>query len=142
MMWKTLLPVTAGVVMLSAVGCTSPLYSLIRGQSPDASQGSVQPAVHRTAAILYGDGAQEIQGCPTDGYGNRDNGFRIVYRRHHHQSDHRVRFGHSTFGHGSQGSFGLVYPPQNAPPAVVQYPYYTVKGPTDFFYGMKESTDY
>ncbi|HID22559.1 MAG TPA: hypothetical protein EYP14_09175 [Planctomycetaceae bacterium] len=29
---------------------------------------------------------------------------------------------------------GLVYPPQNQPAAVVQYPYYTVKGPTDFFY--------
>lgn len=28
---------------------------------------------------------------------------------------------------------GLVYPPANQPPAVVQYPYYTVKGPDDFF---------
>ncbi len=29
---------------------------------------------------------------------------------------------------------GLNYPPQNAMPGVVQYPYYTVKGPDDFFY--------
>lgn len=27
----------------------------------------------------------------------------------------------------------LVYPPTNQPAAVIQYPYYTVKGPTDFF---------
>jgi len=28
---------------------------------------------------------------------------------------------------------GLVYPPDNTPAAVVQYPYYTCKGPDDFF---------
>ena len=28
---------------------------------------------------------------------------------------------------------GLSYPPANQPPAVVQYPYYTLRGPTDFF---------
>jgi len=28
----------------------------------------------------------------------------------------------------------LRYPDPNQPPAVMQYPYYTVKGPTDFFY--------
>jgi hypothetical protein len=28
----------------------------------------------------------------------------------------------------------LVYPPANQPAAVVQYPYYTVKGPSCFFY--------
>ena len=27
----------------------------------------------------------------------------------------------------------LVYPPANQPAAIVQYPYYTVKGPSDFF---------
>jgi hypothetical protein len=27
----------------------------------------------------------------------------------------------------------LVYPPANTPAAVVQYPYYTLKGPDDFF---------
>jgi hypothetical protein len=29
---------------------------------------------------------------------------------------------------------GLSYPPPNSMPAVVQYPYYTLRGPTDFFY--------
>jgi len=29
---------------------------------------------------------------------------------------------------------GLTYPAANAPPAVIQYPYYTVKGPDCFFY--------
>ena len=32
---------------------------------------------------------------------------------------------------------GLVYPPANQPAGVIQYPYYTVKGPTDFFYTGK-----
>ena len=32
---------------------------------------------------------------------------------------------------------GLVYPPRNQPAGVIQYPYYTVKGPTDFFYTGK-----
>ena len=27
----------------------------------------------------------------------------------------------------------LVYPPDNTPAAVVQYPYYTCKGPDDYF---------
>jgi hypothetical protein len=28
---------------------------------------------------------------------------------------------------------GLMYPPENLPPAQYQYPYYTLRGPTDFF---------
>lgn len=28
---------------------------------------------------------------------------------------------------------GLSYPPDNVPPATYQYPYYTLRGPTDFF---------
>ena len=28
----------------------------------------------------------------------------------------------------------LSYPDPNQPPGIVQYPYYTVKGPTDFFF--------
>lgn len=28
---------------------------------------------------------------------------------------------------------GLTYPDPNQPPATVQYPYYTIKGPSDFF---------
>ncbi|MBM82447.1 MAG: hypothetical protein CMJ78_17930 [Planctomycetaceae bacterium] len=28
----------------------------------------------------------------------------------------------------------LLYPPANQPAAMVQYPYYTIKSPTDFFY--------
>ncbi|GAB4152920.1 MAG: hypothetical protein Tsb009_29040 [Planctomycetaceae bacterium] len=33
---------------------------------------------------------------------------------------------------------GLVYPPANQPAAVIQYPYYTLKGPDDFFFGQLE----
>ena len=40
---------------------------------------------------------------------------------------------HHVFSHGNNQPKDLVYPPANQPGAVVQYPYYTVKGPTDFF---------
>ena len=40
--------------------------------------------------------------------------------------------GHHHYWSYSQPA-GLVYPPAHQPPAVVQYPYYTVKGPDDFF---------
>lgn len=51
--------------------------------------------------------------------------------------------GHGGYGYGMypqhrtsyslKGTKNLAYPPANQPPAVVTYPYYTVKGPTDFF---------
>jgi len=46
---------------------------------------------------------------------------RIWYPTHHHTYAYRP-------------PKNLVYPPQNQLAAVVQYPFYTVKGPTDFFY--------
>ena len=44
------------------------------------------------------------------------------YPRHHHTYFYDVP---------DDGEF--VYPPADQPPAVVQYPYYTVRGPSDFF---------
>ncbi len=37
------------------------------------------------------------------------------------------------YNHSFKKPKNLVYPPANQPAAVVQYPYYTLKGPTDFF---------
>jgi hypothetical protein len=54
------------------------------------------------------------------------------YPTHHHwYTYHEPGRGHDVLGH-CQG--GLLYPPENAPGAVVVYPYYTLKGPDDFFW--------
>ena len=53
-----------------------------------------------------------------------------------HEGDHEPR---GAFHGGHYHTFeykapkNLKYPPANQPPAVVQYPYYTLRGPTDFF---------
>ena len=49
---------------------------------------------------------------------------------------HPVHRNFYTYDVPRDGHFGgreLLYPPQNQQPAVVQYPYYTLRGPTDFF---------
>ncbi len=116
MTWKNFLPVTAGLLFASLVGCQSPLSSLIRGQNPgpqDAPYGNVVPASAGHGAIVYGDGAQEIYGCP-DGNCQQERG----------RWDHQWSY---------VPPQGLSYPPANQPASVVQYPYYTLKGPDDFF---------
>ena len=53
-----------------------------------------------------------------------------------HEGDHEPR-GAFHGGHYHTYEYkapkNLKYPPANQPPAVVQYPYYTLRGPTDFF---------
>ena len=53
-----------------------------------------------------------------------------------HEGNHEPRGGfhgghYHTFEYNAPKN--LKYPPANQPPAVVQYPYYTLRGPTDFF---------
>jgi len=60
--------------------------------------------------------------CPKGSLGNSYGGVSTWWRpTHHHTYSYRP-------------PKNLVYPPENQPAAIVQYPYYTVKGPTDFFY--------
>ena len=49
------------------------------------------------------------------------------YPTHHHWYTYHEP------GRGHHGGGALLYPPENAPGAVVVYPYYTLKGPDDFF---------
>jgi hypothetical protein len=106
------------------------LAQLIRGQNPvpagDPAQGCP------TGAIVYGDGCQEIHG----GHG-----------LHHRWGNGWQQTGPSAVEYESQRHthhwdyippHGLRYPPPGQPNAVVFYPYYTLKGPDDFFYGMIE----
>jgi hypothetical protein len=132
MKWNFFLPASAGVLLLTAVGCTSPLTQLIRGQSPDNACPSAAP---NSGAIVYGDGCQEVQSGSKWGWGS---GCRIGNGWH--------RSGPTPNEYESQRHthywdyippYGLTYPPDGQPNAVVFYPYYTLKGPDDFFYGMK-----
>ena len=110
----------SGAIGIFVSGCasTSPTF---RGQSPHdmyghagcesgmcSPGGSCEPSGHgqcRSGLCNHGGGA----GCNLP--------FHPVHRNFH------------TY-HAPQG---LMYPPENAPPAQVQYPYYTLRGPTDFF---------
>lgn len=132
-----------------AVGCS---HQQIRAQSPDApaiQQGGVQAAGCVSDNTQY-IGDPNCQNCP-QGYGQCPPG----YGGHGFQGAYCPNGGYCPNGACQDGSCecclkklcenrhhhwytynepkGLVYPQQNSPAAVVQYPYYTVRGPTDFF---------
>lgn len=140
--------VAAALMLPFAVGCSSS-QSLVRGQSPDAArvdsgivqanhqqaagqpQGSVTPVSHHAAAPCDcenggGHGGYVTGGnvyysdCPSDcdGSGNCLGGCLLP--------------GH-THWYSYNAPQNLVYPPANQPAAMIQYPYYTTRGPTDFF---------
>lgn len=121
MTWKTTFAAASILLLTSITGCRSPLEQLIRGQSP-----AVEQAGYPTGAIVYGDGGQMIQGCP-DGQCDPDG--------HHRWGHHGCQLNHYHWSYYPPQ--GLRYPPQNAPTGVVFYPYYTLKGPDDFFYTGK-----
>lgn len=111
----------SGAIGLLATGCASSTPTF-RGQSPNASFAS------------YGGPMEQgysVQGCPNgacqQGYGgqcnhcNNGTGCNLPF--------HPVHRNFHTY-HAPQN---LMYPPENAAPALYQYPYYTLRGPTDFF---------
>ncbi|MHC4878251.1 MAG: hypothetical protein ACYTGL_17500 [Planctomycetota bacterium] len=89
------------------VGC-SQNQSLVRGQTPMEYQDT--PGY----GPMYFNDSIECPSCP-------QNCQKDWWRPTHH---------HTWEYHAPQD---LVYPAANQPPAVQQYPYYTVKGPSDFF---------
>lgn len=97
-----------------SVGC-SQNQSLVRGQTPMEYQETpgYGPASYSGPAHGHGGGLD----CPACPQGRQADWWRPT---HHHTWDY-------------QAPQGLLYPPDNQQPAVQQYPYYTVKGPSDFF---------
>ena len=124
----------SGAIGILVTGCASSSPTM-RGQSPQAS------FVSRNSGPVMADGCPMCQSSPGPGGqmmhagncemcppnqrcgngqchgGNCNLPFHPVHRNFH------------TY-HTPQG---LMYPPENAAPAMVQYPYYTLRGPTDFF---------
>jgi hypothetical protein len=131
---------TASLLLALSAGCTS-TPGIVRGQNPaeygQHAQASDAPGTGQTPALpVYFDGSPNdgpflypSQGycpngmCPPYGDGSYGDGSRprgLWNPSHHHVYDYHT-------------PKNLVYPPDCQQPAMVQYPYYTVKGPTDFF---------
>jgi hypothetical protein len=128
-------------LVMASIGCSQNMGT-VRGQAP----GQHQPNPYQMAANGGGDmriagpqpGVQYYDGpaydpnqfssadCPTCPQGNgcpvcpQTRGFDAWRPTHHHTWEYNA-------------PKGLTYPDQNQPPATVQYPYYTIKGPSDFF---------
>jgi hypothetical protein len=134
----------AAVLLPLATGCTQN-SGIVRGQNP----AEFAPQVPM-GAEYYGDGGAPGHHCPMcdNGSGGHPGNGGYPYPG----LEQPMPFGH-VLSHGPQfaGASGrgahpthyhwfsyeqpqnLVYPPENQPAAVIQYPYYTVKGPSDFF---------
>lgn len=119
---STLTLLLSGAIGLLATGCASTTPEF-RGQGPgEWSSGPVMvqgcPSCQGTAGhgghVVHGQNCPQSGLCPT---GSCNLPFVPVHRNFHTYTT----------------PDGLSYPPQNVPPAVYQYPYYTLRGPTDFF---------
>ncbi len=111
---KLLSIVGAGMLAVALSGCTAAGPSVVRGQCPPG--GSCQP----------GYGACQPGGCPTGTCqsGNCGPGGSCMNLPFHPVHRNYMNY---------QVPTNLSYPEPNTPAAVVQYPYYTLKGPSDFF---------
>ena len=116
----------AALFIVGLTGCTSPLGALIRGQNPDVHQAGYDRRAgdHRHHVIYAGHQQCQCdqcrakkQWCFSGMTGCRHKG---ISRDHLHYEFTPPQ--------------GIVYPQRNQPAGVINYPYYTVKGPTDFFY--------
>ena len=95
------------------------------GGGDGAGGGYGRRGLHGGQGLHGGRGANGA--CPTGECPNgRCNGGCISHLPYHLAPTHR------NF-HTYQVPQGLTYPAQNQPPASIQYPYYTTRGPTDFF---------
>lgn len=100
---------------------------VVRSQGPDKQTYAMTPGMaaphmgHQGHMGQQGHMHGQGMACPTCPPGHNQQGFDFWKPTHHHTWEYNP-------------PQGLKYPDQNQPPAVTQYPYYTVKGPTDFFY--------
>lgn len=135
------------LILPLAAGCTATESGVIRGQSPAPAGGAYcGPVPHGQFVDVTCPSCDSGQ-CPIHaggGFVHPHAGYGSGHPHHFH--GHRGGFFAShlrglgtgwypTHYHGYHydEEDELVYPPQNQPAAVVQYPYYTLKGPDDFF---------
>lgn len=138
------------IVLLPLVAGCAENPGIVRGQSPGGmpashwSAAASAQSIHPAACHGHTGFAPHL-GCPNCGkqpYGGLRPMPPIEMRR---PLQHVLSHGnnHSGAGRGHHPTHyhwfsyeqprDLVYPPANQPSAVIQYPYYTLKGPDDFF---------
>ncbi|HQX52945.1 MAG TPA: hypothetical protein PLR25_23695 [Planctomycetaceae bacterium] len=136
MQYRAMAVLLSGAIGIFVTGCATSTPTT-RGQSPQGSSGSWSdgPAMNHDCPMCQsgmGHGQPQMghgqpQYCPPGGPCQQQGG--------HCQGAgcnlpcHPV---HRNF-HTYEAPSNLMYPPENAQPAQVQYPYYTFRGPTDFF---------
>ena len=153
MLYRTMAVLLSGAIGLSLAGCSATSPTL-RGQSPCAEGGCDIGGVYGSGHghgpgnnCPMCDSGFTSSGMPMDAYecqtgpgGNRRMMRRAQKAACQHCSgvgcDHCINLPfhpvHRNF-HTYSVPRGLTYPEQDTPAAMVQYPYYTFRGPTDFF---------
>lgn len=125
----------SGAIGLLATGCASTTPTF-RGQSPNPSFASFGGPVQQGYDNSNGAGCPNGQCYPgPSGYASQCPPGGHCHNGHCNGAGHcNIPFHpvHRNF-HTYSAPQGLMYPPENAAPAMVQYPYYTLRGPTDFF---------
>ena len=114
--------------MSALVGCQTN-HSIVRGQTPTPAAAPASGPMAPMPGPMYYNGPAGAgpMNCPPPCH-NHPHGAQCPVcapdnfwtPTHHHTYDYRQ-------------PRDLVYPPQNQPAAAVVYPYYTLKGPSDFF---------
>ena len=151
MMKRLALSVACCLLLSCFVGCSAH-SDTVRGQSPAGPSFGGPIQVKEIGGARYSE-------APVSSFAN----FAQMHRTHNHPvscPSCPQPLGHGMMAPGNAGNYlwnnaaaqnkvwrpthfhtyeidkpkNLVYPPANQPPAIVQYPYYTVKSPTDFFY--------
>jgi hypothetical protein len=135
---KILLGLSLGLIGLASAGCSS-APGIVRAQSP-GTPDAVMAAGPGTAPVGTPANPCPQCGC-TDGTCSHCLGHNPHHRFWAHYAGPDAANGcgccslHSPFPCSTCGDHGpLVYPPNPTPGAIVQYPYYTCKGPDDFFF--------
>lgn len=125
----TLAVLLSGAIGIFVTGCSS-TTPVMRGQSPQEpwAAGAVMSDGCPMCQSATGPGGQMIHApncdrCPQGQRGQRG------HNGHLNLPFHPV---HRNF-HTYSAPQNLMYPPENSAPAMYQYPYYTHRGPTDFF---------
>lgn len=128
MLYRTMAVLLTGAIGVFVTGCASSTPTM-RAQSPQTGYGSPSggpPMNHDCPMCQPGEVHGQSFVCPPNGHGQcspncQGAGCNLPF--------HPVHRNFHTY-HAPQN---LMYPPENSAPAQVQYPYYTFRGPTDFF---------
>lgn len=110
--------------MMAIVGCQTN-HAVVRGQNPTLA--APMPNGPMPGPMYYdGPAGSAPMSCPTGQCHPEWARYPADCPENYHWPKH-----HHTFDYRQPKN--LVYPPQNQPAGVVVYPYYTCKGPSDFF---------